>query len=115
MMRRIYINESLKKIMVLIFVMSVGRVIVEWGYVTVFIFFMMRVLGTVILGVYVFVTISSRLWLWLMPYTILGVLIQDNYKMLGVRILPLLVFFVKICGSYLLMWVVIIYAMYNLL
>jgi hypothetical protein len=29
MMRRIYINESLKKIMVLIFVMSVGRVIVE--------------------------------------------------------------------------------------
>jgi hypothetical protein len=101
-MRRIHINESLKKVVVLIFVAGVGRSIIEWGYVTVFMYFMIRVLGTVILGVYVFITIGAGLWLWLISYTILGVMIQDNYKVLGVRILPLIVFFVKICGSYLL-------------
>lgn len=36
-------------------------------------------------------------------YTVLGSVISDNYKLLGVGILPLIVFFVKICRNVVLM------------
>lgn len=54
----IHINESVKKVMVLLVVVILGRVILEIGYVTAFIYFFGRVTGTVVLGVYVFMMIG---------------------------------------------------------
>lgn len=58
----IHINESLKKVMVLLVVVMLGRVVLEWGYVTAFIYFCGGVTGTVVLGVYVFLMLRSGMW-----------------------------------------------------
>lgn len=100
MMRGIHINESLKKLMVLLTVTILRGLVVEIGYVTAFMYFFRGVTGTVVLGVYVFLMLRSGMWLLLWSYVILGNFIRDNYKLLGVRVLPFVVFFVKICGSY---------------
>jgi len=111
----ININESIKKRLVLVVVIMLGRVILEWGYITAFTYFFGGVTGAVIIGVYVFITIGVRLWVLLGRYVILGNFIGDNYKILGLGVLPLLIFFVKVCGSYMLLWIVMIYSMYNIL
>lgn len=82
---------------------------------TAFMYFFGGVTGTVVLGVYVFLMLSSRIWVILWSYTVLRNFIRDNYKLLRVRVLPLVVFFVKVCRSYILLWIVIVYAMYNML
>jgi len=56
----IHINESVKKLLVLSAVMIFGGIMLEWGYITVFIYFVGRVTGTVVLGVYVFLIIGGR-------------------------------------------------------
>lgn len=114
-MGRIHINESLKKVIVLSVTVMLGGLILEWGYVTAFIYFFGGVTGAVVLGVYVFLILRSGIWILLWSYVMLGSFIGDSYKLLGVGVLPLMVFFVKICRSYILLWMVMVYAMYNLL
>jgi len=114
-MGRIRLNESCKKMIVLILVMVLGGVVMEFAYVSVFIYFVGGVLRTVILGVYVFMLMTVCIWVALFTYLLLGLIIQDNYKILGIGVLPLVIFFVKICGSWLLLWIVIIYSINNLL
>ncbi|MBP94372.1 hypothetical protein CMK18_00290 [Candidatus Poribacteria bacterium] len=111
----IHINESIKKLIVLLVTVMLGGVILEIGYVTAFMYFFGGVTRTVILGVYVFMIIGVRIWVIVWSYVILGNFIGDNYKLLRIGILPLVVFFVKICGSYILLWIVMVYSMYNLL
>merc|ERR1719220_508570 len=111
----IHINESVKKLITLGAVVMLGGVILEWGYVSAFMYFFGGVTGTVVLGVYVFIIIGVRMWVVIWSYILLGNFIRDNYKILRLGILPLVVFFVKICGSYILLWMVMVYSMYNLL
>jgi len=59
--------------------------------------------------------IGIGMWLVIWSYVLLGNFIGDNYKILRLGILPLIVFFVKVCRSYVLLWMVIVYSMYNLL
>lgn len=115
LMGGININESFKKFIVLLVVIVIGGVMLEWGYVLSFIMFTNGVLGTVLMGVYVFVLLGARLWVTLLSYTLLGNYVSDNYKVLGLGVLPLIMFFVKMCGSFLLMWIVIVYAIFNVL
>jgi len=103
MMRGIHINESVKKVVVLGAVMILGRIMLEWGYVSAFMYFFGGVTRAVVLRVYVFMIIGVGIWVVIWTYVILGNFIGDNYKILGIRILPLVVFFVKICGSYILL------------
>merc|ERR1712088_628080 len=93
----IHINESVKKLMTLRAVVMLGGIILEWRYVS------------------AFMMIGVGMWVVIWSYVLLGNFIRDNYKILRLRILPLIVFFVKVCGSYVLLWIVIIYSMYNLL
>lgn len=58
LMGGIHINESVKKLMVLLVTVILGGVVLEMGYVTSFMYFFGRVTGTVVLGVYVFVMIG---------------------------------------------------------
>merc|ERR1719220_3313800 len=111
----IHINESVKKLITLGAVVMLGGVILEWGYVSAFMYFFGRVTGAVVLGVYVFIMIGVRMWVVIWSYVLLGNFIRDNYKILRLGVLPLIVFFVKVCGSYVLLWIVIVYSIYNLL
>lgn len=70
---------------------------------TAFIYFSGGVIGAIVLRVYVFLIMSGRIWILIWSYVVLGSYIGDNYKILGIGILPLIVFFVKICGSYVLL------------
>merc|ERR1719220_574557 len=111
----IHINESGKKLITLRAIVMLGRIILEWRYVSAFIYFFGRVTRTVVLGVYVFIIIGIGMWVVIWSYVLLGNFIRDNYKILRLGILPLVVFFVKVCRSYVLLWMVIVYSMYNLL
>jgi hypothetical protein len=111
----INLNESIKKLLTLLVILILRRVILERRYVIAFIVFTNGILGTVLMGVYVFVLLRVGLWAIVLTYAMLGNYIGDNYKILGLRVLPLIIFFVKVCGSFLLMWLVIVYAMYNVL
>lgn len=111
----IHINESVKKLITLRAVVILGGIILEWRYVSAFMYFFGRVTGAVVLGVYVFIIIGIGMWVVIWSYVLLGSFIRDNYKILGLGVLPLVVFFVKVCGSYVLLWIVIVYSMYNLL
>merc|ERR1719220_1943545 len=62
LMGRIHINESVKKLMTLRAVVILGGVILEWGYVSAFIYFFGRVTRAVVLGVYVFIIIGIGIW-----------------------------------------------------
>merc|ERR1719220_1983656 len=54
----IHINESVKKLITLRAVVILGGIILEWGYVSAFIYFFGGVTGTVVLRVYVFMIIG---------------------------------------------------------
>jgi len=98
-----------------VLVRVLGGLTIEWGYLTAFMMFDRGVLGAVLIGVYVFILLGVGIWLMLLCYVVLGHFLPDNYKVLGLGILPLVTFFVKVCGSYLLMWMVMIHAMFNVL
>lgn len=99
MMGRIQLNESYKKLLTLMLVIVLRGVVIEFAYVVAFMYFTRGVLRVVILGVYVFITVSVCVWILLLLYVVLGLFVQDNYKIIGIGVLPLVVFFVKICGS----------------
>merc|ERR1719220_104178 len=103
LMGGIHINESVKKLITLRVVVILGGIILEWGYVSAFIYFFRGVTRAVVLRVYVFIIIGVRIWVVIWSYVLLGNFIRDNYKILRLGILPLVVFFVKVCGSYVLL------------
>merc|ERR1711937_142205 len=100
---RININESIKKLVTLVCVLLLGGLVLELRYIIAFLYFSGRVVGAVVLRVYVFVLMGVGMWIVIVSYTALGGFVSDNYKLLGVGILPLMVFFVKICGNILIM------------
>jgi len=57
----LFVNESLKKLLTLLAVMMLGRLVLEFGYIMCFIVFTNRVLGAVLMGVYVFVLMGVRI------------------------------------------------------
>merc|ERR1712088_1153492 len=83
LMGGIHINESVKKLVTLRAVVILGGIILEWGYVSAFMYFFGGVTRAVVLGVYVFIIIRIRMWLVIWSYVLLGNFIGDNYKILG--------------------------------
>lgn len=115
LMGGININESAKKVFTLLVVSVLGGIIMELIYVLCFMVFTSRVLGTVLMGVYVFLLVGLGMWIILFSYVVLGNYVADNYKIVGLGVLPLVVFFVKVCGSFMVIWLVMIYAIFNML
>merc|ERR1712088_673484 len=75
----IHINESVKKLVTLGAVVMLGGIVLEWRYVSAFIYFFGRVTGAVVLRVYVFMIIRIRIWILIWSYVLLGNFIGDNY------------------------------------
>merc|ERR1719220_315622 len=61
LMGGVHINESVKKLITLRAVVMLGGIILEWRYVSAFIYFFGGVTRTVVLGVYVFMIIRIRI------------------------------------------------------
>merc|ERR1719220_386629 len=62
LMGGIHINESVKKLVTLGAVVMLGGIILEWRYVSAFIYFFRGVTRTVVLGVFVFMIIRVGMW-----------------------------------------------------
>lgn len=110
----IKLNESIKKAVVLIFVLIICNVSLFWLYL----FSLTTAKGfvsVVPLGVYVFVSICSRLWIVLIIYVMIRLWINVNYKIILLRLLPIPVFFVKVCYNWILMYIVMIMSLIMML
>lgn len=57
----INVNESIKKLITLVCVIVLGGLVLDIGYILAFLYFSGRVIGAVVLGVYVFVLIGVRI------------------------------------------------------
>lgn len=103
----IKLNESIKKAVVLVFVLMICSVSLLWLYLF-SLTIAKRFISVVPLRVYVFVSICSGLWIVLVIYVIIRLWINVNYKIILLGLLPIPVFFVKVCYNWILMYVVII-------
>jgi hypothetical protein len=101
LIRRLGINESLKKVVVLMAIMILRVFFNELLYVLGFILMSNGIMGRVLCGVYVFMCLSMRLWMILLSYLLPNIGINENYRLLTLGVMPLLAFFVKVCGSWL--------------
>lgn len=110
-----YINESIKKMVTLILIAGIGMYISEIIYFGGFMYMAGGIIGRMLCGVYVFLLISTGMWSLLVAYLLPNVGINDNYRILTIRVLPLIAFFVKVCGFFTVMWLVIVNAMMILL
>merc|ERR1719220_1124434 len=86
LMGGIHINESIKKLITLGVVIMLGGIILEWRYVSAFMYFFGRVTRAVVLRVYVFIIIRVGMWVVIWSYVLLGNFIRDNYKILRLRV-----------------------------
>merc|ERR1719454_1234754 len=59
----IHINESVKKLITLRAVVVLGGIVLEWRYVSAFMYFFRGVTRTVVLRVYVFIMIGVGMWI----------------------------------------------------
>lgn len=108
------LNEGMKKGFVLIFLMC--TMIFRWHLLYVMgVAIVSGLLSLVGLGVYVYVIISTRLSVVLLGYFINLSFVNIGYKVLVLRLLPLPVFFVKVCGGILLLYYVLIFSYCNFL
>lgn len=76
---------------------------------------MSRLLAIIGLGVYVYVIISAGVFVLLLGYFISLSLVNVGYKVLILRLLPLPVFFVKICGGIFLIYYILMFSYCNFL
>lgn len=104
---RLKINESVKKILVLVIVISFSVPLLVLLYLL-GITYSFRLISVVILRVYAFVIVVLRIWLTLMIYPTLSLLINLNYKLIILGLMPLPVFFVKVCGNWVLLYFIIL-------
>lgn len=106
LLQTLKVNESLKKRVVLIFILT--SISGFWWVMYVFRVRILSGLSSIMrLGVYVFVMLAIRVCSLLAIYVVLGFFVNLNYKLMILGLLPIPVFFVKICRN----WIVIYYIM----
>jgi len=114
MIGRLKINESLKKILVFRVAISMLIFNLSWLYIFALGYFVGMVAVSP-LRVYAFVMLTLGFAFVLVLYLIFGWFINLNYKILIIGLLPLPVFFVKMCGMYLIMYTIFLIRCVNII
>jgi len=73
------------------------------------------ILSVVRLGVYVYVILSTGVILILVLYMVNISFVNVNYKLILLRLLPLPVFFVKMCGMLMVLYYIMLFSYVNFL
>lgn len=103
---RVKVREFYKKMVVILLVISLVIISMELMYVVVLNVGVYGVAGVIALGVYGWIMLGVRITLLILTYLIGNALIEFNWKLLIVRVLPLPAFFIKIMRGWMLIYVV---------
>lgn len=104
---RAKIREFYKKMVVILLVISLVVISVELMYMVVLSVGVYGIGGVIALGVYGWIILGVRMTLLILTYLTGNILIELNWKLLIVRVLPLPAFFIKIIGRWMLIYAVI--------
>lgn len=108
------INEGVKKGLILGFLMVTIRV--RWYILYILgVVVLSGILSVVRLRVYIYIILSVRVILILVLYIINMNFVNVNYKLILLRLLPLPVFFVKICGRLVVLYYIMLFSYVNFL
>lgn len=108
------VNEGTKKGLILRLLIVVIRV--GWHLFYIFgVAVLSRILSVVRLGVYIYVMLSVRVMLMLILYMLNINFVNMNYKLILLRLLPLPIFFVKMCGRLVILYYIILFGYINFL
>lgn len=103
------IGETWKKSIVLLLVIRFVVISVRILYVVVIGIYAYGIVSVVALGVYSWVILGVRITSLLITYVLRRLMIELNWKILVIGVLPLPVFFMKIMWSWMILYVVIYY------
>jgi len=95
---RIKLRETFKKTMVILLMMRLILLSVTLAYVFVLAIRVYRISSVVALGVYGWLILGGGITILIIIYVTRNFMIELNWKMLVIGILPLPVFFIKIIG-----------------
>jgi len=96
---RVKIGELHKKIVVMVTLISVVAVNVGIRYVVVMNIGVYGVSSVVALGVYGWIILGAGMTLLLLLYLVGNCMVELNWKLLALRVLPLPAFFIKVSRS----------------
>jgi len=105
------IGETFKKAMVVLLIIGLVLLSVILAYVFVLAVGVYRMPSVIALGVYGWLMLGGGITILIIIYVLRNFMIELNWKVLVIRILPLPVFFIKIIGRWLVLYVVMYYRM----
>jgi len=105
------IGETFKKLIVILLVMRLIFLSVALAYTFVLAIRVYGMSSVIALRVYRWLILGSRITILIIIYVLGNCMIELNWKVLVMGILPLPVFFIKIMGRWLVLYVVIYYRM----
>jgi len=105
------LRETYKKLLTLMMVMRLIFISVRVRYVVVLSLGVYRVSSAIALRVYSWIMIRGGITMLILSYVVGNSMIELNWKMLVVRVLPLPAFFMKVMRSWLILYVVIYFGM----
>jgi len=108
---RVKIRETFKKIMVILLIIRLVLLSVALAYVFVLAIGVYGISSVIALRVYRWLILGGGITILIIIYVVGNFMIELNWKMLVIGILPLPVFFIKIIGRWLLLYVVMYYRM----
>jgi hypothetical protein len=107
----IKLGEVYKKVIVLVLLIAIVFVVIRICYVVILSLNIYGMISVVRLRVYIWFIIGFGFTLLMMSYLSGNFFIEINWKVLVIRVIPLPVFFIKVMGSWLLLYVIILYRM----
>jgi len=108
---RVKLGETFKKTMVILLIIRLILLSVTLAYVFVLAIRVYRMSSVVALRVYGWLMLGGGITILIIIYVVRNFMIELNWKVLVIRILPLPVFFIKIIGRWLVLYVVMYYRM----
>jgi len=106
---RVKLRETFKKMMVILLMIRLILLSVNLAYVFVLTIGVYRISSVVALRVYGWLILGGRITILIIIYVIRNFMIELNWKILVIGILPLPVFFMKIIRRWLVLYVVMYY------
>lgn len=108
---RIVLNETLKKMCMLVIVMIVSIKSMT-GYVLILMYIKRGLTGYVVCGIYTYVIVTNELWIMLVLIFVLNITILVAFRVLSLGVLPIAYVFLKRGCSALLLYTLIIMAIF---
>jgi len=105
------IGETFKKVIVIVLIMRLVFLSVMLAYVCVMVIRVYGMSSVIALGVYRWLMLRGGMTILIILYVVRNFIIELNWKILVIGVLPLPVFFIKVIRGWIVLYVVIYYRM----